>query len=66
MIVISIVDFLGFNGFIRVKNMFSDGNPAAGAFGLIISIIYLILVVWSAYLYYRIFRERSILTKALL
>lgn len=66
MIVISIVDFLGFNGFIRVSYMFKNGNPAAGVFGLVVSIIYLILAVFSGYLYFRIFKEKSILTKALL
>lgn len=66
MIVISIVSFLGFNGFIAVSYNFSVGNTAAAALGLIVSIIYLVLALWSSYLYFRIFKERSILTKALL
>lgn len=66
MIVVSIVDFLGFNGFIRVSKMFAAGSAGTAIFGLIISILYLVLSLWSGYLYYRIFREKSILTKALL
>jgi ABC-type arginine transport system permease subunit len=66
MIVISIVDFLGFNGFIRVSKEFANEDKAGGAFGIVISIIYLCLAIGSSYLYFRIFRERSILTKALL
>ena len=66
LIVISIINFLGFNGFIRVHDNFSHGNPGPAVFGLIISIINLGLGLFSAVLYYKIFRERSILTKALL
>lgn len=66
MIIISIVDFLGFNGYIRVSRMFSEGNPLPAVFGLVVSILYDVLAIWSGYLYYKIFREKSILTKALL
>jgi hypothetical protein len=67
MLVASIVGMEGFNGFTRVHHEFSDGgNKAVGAFGIIISLVYLGLSVLSSYLYYRIFRERSILTKLLL
>ena len=65
-IVISIVDFLGFNGFIRVADMFNNNNAIAGILGLVVSIGFLLVAVWSSYLYFRIFKERSILTKALL
>jgi hypothetical protein len=66
MIVISIVDFLGFNGFIRVSQMFKANNPLPAVFGLIVSIIYLVLAIFSGFLYFKIFKEKSILTKALL
>lgn len=66
LIVISIVDFLGFNGFIRVHNNFTYGHAGTAVFGLIISLIYMSLGLISSWLYYKIFRERSILTKALL
>lgn len=66
LIIISIVEFLGFNGFMRVSREFKEGHPAAGVFGLIVSVLYLVLALWSGYLYFRIFKEKSILTKALL
>jgi hypothetical protein len=56
MIVASIVDFLGFNGFIMVANNFKIHNSAAAVIGLVVSIIYLVLSLFSSYLYYRIFR----------
>ena len=65
-IVLSIVDFLGFNGFIRVADMFKNNNAVAGIFGLVISIVYVLMAFLSSYVYFRIFKERSILTKALL
>ena len=65
-IVISIIDFLGFNGFIRVANMFKIGAAAAGIFGLVVSILWLLIAAWSAFLYFRICKQRSILTQALL
>ena len=65
-IVISIIDFLGFNGFIRVVNMFNAGNAAAGIFGLVVSILWILIAVWSGFLYFRICKQRSILTQALL
>ena len=65
-IVISIVDFLGFNGFIKVSNLFNNNQAVAGIIALITSIVYLLVAVWSSYLYFRIFKQRSILTQALL
>ncbi len=66
MIVASIVDFLGFNGFIMVSKNFKNNASAPAVIGLVVSILYLVLSIWSGYLYYKIFREKSILTKALL
>jgi hypothetical protein len=46
-IVISIVDFLGFNGFIRVSNLFSIGAGFTAVLSLIISLIFLLVAVLS-------------------
>jgi hypothetical protein len=56
MIIASIVDFLGFNGFIRVSKYFNSGEPGPAIFGLVISILYLILAGWSGFLYFKIFK----------
>lgn len=66
LITISIIDFLGFNGFIRVNRNFSNHQVGNAVFGLIISIIFLAMALGSSVLYFQIFRRRSILTKALL
>lgn len=55
-IVISIVDFLGFNGFIRVSRMFNDGTPLPAIFGLVVSIVFLLMAAASGYVYFRICR----------
>jgi hypothetical protein len=47
-IIISIVDFLGFNGFIRVSQQYKDGHGFQGTLGLIVSIIYILLAVLSS------------------
>jgi hypothetical protein len=60
------VDFLGFNGFIMVADLFNAGYPLAGIFSLVVAIGFVAMALFSAYLYYRVFRERSFLTKALL
>lgn len=65
-VVIAIVDFLGFNGFILVSKLFKEGRGGVGAFSLIISMLWLAIAIWSGYIYFRIFKERSLLTKALL
>jgi hypothetical protein len=48
------VDFLGFNGFIRVADMFKIGNGAAGVFGLIVSILFLLIAGLSGFIYFKI------------
>lgn len=65
-IVISIVDFLGFNGFIRVADKFQHNDAIAGIFGLVVSIVYLLVAALSSYVYVKVCRERSALTRALL
>lgn len=47
-IVISIVDFLGFNGFIRVSDLFSAGSGFTAVLSLIVSLIYLLIAVLSS------------------
>lgn len=66
MIALSIVGFPGFNGFIQVSTQFNNKDVAGGVFAIVIAILFLSLAGFSAFLYYKIFRERSILTKALL
>ena len=56
MIIASIVDFLGFNGFMRVAKYFNANEPAPAVFGLVISILYLVLAIWSGFLYFKVFK----------
>jgi len=65
-IAISIVDFLGFNGFIRVAYLFNNGQAVSGILALVVSIGFIAMALFSGFLYYKVFRERSLLTKALL
>lgn len=58
-IVISIVDFLGFNGFIRAADMFQQGRGGAGFLGLTVSIIFLAMAVFSAFILVKVFRGRK-------
>jgi hypothetical protein len=60
-IVGSIVNFLGFNGFIRVSEMFEAGRGGAGALGLIVSLLYLGMGIYSSFIYFRIVRQRAAL-----
>jgi hypothetical protein len=46
-IMISIVDFVGFNGFIKVSNLFSAGTGSKAVLALIISLIFLLVAVLS-------------------
>jgi hypothetical protein len=46
-IMISIVDFVGFNGFIKVSNLFSAGIGSKAVLALIISLIFLLVAVLS-------------------
>lgn len=58
-IVISIVDFLGFNGFIRAADMFQQGRGGAGFLGLTVSIIFLAMAIYSAFILVKVFRGRK-------
>lgn len=58
-IVISIVDFLGFNGFVRAAQMFQQGRGGAGFIGLIVSIIFLAMAIYSAFILVKIFKGRK-------
>lgn len=60
-IIASIVDFLGFNGFIRVSEMFGEGRGGAGALGLVVSLLFLGMGVFTSFIYIQIFRKRSAL-----
>jgi cytochrome c oxidase subunit IV len=55
-IVISIVDFLGFNGFVRVHKAFTNGQGGAGVLGLLCSIIFLSMGIFSSFIYVKIWR----------
>lgn len=45
--------------------MFKEGRGAAGALGLIVSVLYLAMGGFSLFIYIRILKERSILTESL-
>lgn len=65
-ITVSIVDFLGFNGFIRVAQLFNQGNGAAGAIALVVSILFLAIAVLSGYVFFRICKDKAVLTNSML
>jgi hypothetical protein len=55
---VSIVDFLGFNGFIRVNKNFVQGKGGAGTLGLLVSLIFLAMALFSGFIFVKIIRER--------
>jgi hypothetical protein len=65
-VVASIANFLGFNGFVRVSEMFKEGSAAAGVFGLIVSVIFLGMALFSGFIFFRIVRERATLKASLM
>lgn len=65
-VVVSIVDFLGFNGFVRVGDNFSSGHGGAGVLGLLVSLCFLGMAGLSTLVMVRIVREKGSLTATLL
>ena len=65
-IVAAIGNFLGFNGFVRVSEMFGAGRGAAAVFGLIVSLVFLAMAVFSGFIYFRIVKERAALKESLM
>lgn len=61
----SIVNFLGFNGFIRVADLYSLGYSAAGTLSLIESLLFLGEALLGSFLYYKICGVRSSLASKL-
>lgn len=55
----SIVDFLGFNGFMRVSEMYKEDRGGAGTLGLIVSLLFLAMGLYSAFIYIKILRDRG-------
>ena len=55
----SMVDFLGFNGFMRVSEMYKAERGGAATLGLIVSLLYLAMGLYSAFIYAKILRERG-------
>ena len=58
----SIVNFLGFTGFIRVSKMFDEGHGAAGAIGVVVALLFLGLSIYSGVIYVLILRRKKDLT----
>ena len=56
--IFSVVNFLGLNGFIRVNKMFDEGRHSAAVLGLIVSLIFLSIAVYSSFIFVRIIRVR--------
>lgn len=57
-VVASIGDFLGFNGFVRVSELFKDGDGGAAVLGLIVSLIFLGMAAYSSFIYVKIVLQR--------
>lgn len=64
-IIISIVNVFGFNGFIRVSQLFNEGHGFAGVIAVIISIVFLGVGLFSGFIYVRVMRGRGELTSDL-
>lgn len=60
----AIVDFLGFNGFIRVSELFKEGRGGAGALALIVSLLLLAMAAYSAFIVFIVCRKRTSLKLA--
>ncbi len=52
----------GFNGFIRAHTLFESGRGLAGVLTVIVSLIFLLLGLFSGFIYFRILREKRELT----
>lgn len=61
----SIVNFLGFNGFIRVASLYSGGYSGAGTLSLIESLLLMGNALLGSYLYYKIWVIRGSLASKL-
>jgi|JI61114C2RNA_FD_contig_21_2654471_length_574_multi_4_in_0_out_0_1 multisubunit Na+/H+ antiporter MnhG subunit len=61
----SIINFLGFNGFIRVADLYNKGYSAAGTLSLIESLIFLGEALLGSFVYYKICGIRSSLASKL-
>lgn len=55
-IVISIIYFIGFTGFIASNYLLNNNQTVAGIFSIIVSVIYLLIAIGSGYVYFRIFK----------
>ena len=64
-VIISIVNIFGFNGFIRVSQLFGDGHGFAGVLAVVVSIVFLGVGLFSGFIYFRIMRGRQELTSDL-
>jgi hypothetical protein len=53
-IIIAIVDFLGFNGFVKVAQEYNNGRGFQGTLGLVVSLIYVAMAFLSSNLYLRL------------
>ena len=62
----SIVNFLGFNGFVRVHKQFEEGHGTAAVLGLVVALMFLALSLYSAFIYVLILRRKKDLTSSLL
>ena len=64
-ILVSIISIFGFNGFVRAHSLFSEGNNMTGVLSVIVALIFLLLGVFSGFIYFRVLRERVELTSDL-
>jgi multisubunit Na+/H+ antiporter MnhG subunit len=64
-ITFSIVDFLGFNGFIRVSKLYSAGYAGAGTVSLFESLLFLSNAILGSYVYYKVWLARGSLASKL-
>ena len=64
-VVISIIGYVGFNGIIKIVNLFENDQVIAALFALVVTIGFLCMAGFSTFLYVKVWRERSVLTKLL-
>ena len=64
-VAISITNAFGFNGFIRVHQLFDLEKKFAAILAILVSVIFLATAIFSTFILVRIFREKEKLTSDL-
>lgn len=64
--VISIVNFFGFNSFLRATNLFQQEKNFSAVLAIMVSVIFLVIALFSTFILVRMVRERRELTASMM